>query len=220
MQPSLERYYVSLGAAFARARLGDLLTASVVADDEMVFREGLARGLAMHKFKRLDDRLLARMRPVLSMLTDLAPASLLDIGSGRGAFLWPLLDTFPDLEVTAIDLDPQRAADLAAIGVGLSRLTAEHMDAAALRFEEDAFDGVTLLEVLEHMPDPARAAREAVRVARRFVIASVPSKPDNNPEHIHLFDRASLTSLFESAGARRVSIEDVPGHIIARAVLT
>ena len=209
MEPSLERYYVSLGAAFARGRLGDALTASVLADDEKVFREGLARGLAMHKFKRLDDRLLARVRRVLSMLT------------GRGAFLWPLLDTFPELEVTAIDLNPRRAADLAAIGVGgLSRLTAEHMDATALRFEEDAFDGVTLLEVLEHMPDPARAVREAVRVARRFVIGSVPSKPDNNPEHIHLFDRASLTSLLEGAGARRVSIEYVPGHIVALALLT
>ena len=66
-----------------------------------------------------------------------------------------------------------------------------------------------------HMPDPARAVREAVRVARRFVIASVPSKPDNNPEHIHLFDRKSLATLFEAAGARRISIDDVPGHYVA-----
>ena len=216
MEPSLDRYYVTLGAAFARGRLGDVLPASVLADDEQAFREGLARGLKMHKFKRLDDRLLARVRRVLSMLAGLAPTNLLDVGSGRGAFLWPLLDAFPDLEVTAIDLNEQRAADLAAIGAGgLSRLSAAHMDATALRFDDDAFDGVTLLEVLEHMPDPARAAREAVRVARRFVIASVPSKPDDNPEHIHLFDRASLTTLFEGAGARRVSIDYVPGHMLA-----
>lgn len=220
MEPSLDRYYVALGAAFARGRLGDVLPESVLADDEQVFREGLVRGLKMHKFKRLDERLLARVRRVLSMLAGLAPANVLDVGSGRGVFLWPLLDAFPDLAVTAIDVNEQRAADLAAIGAGgLPRLSAAHMDATDLRFEDGAFDGVTLLEVLEHMPDPARAAREAVRVARRFVVASVPSKPDDNPEHIHLFDRATLSALFESAGARRVSIEYVPGHIIALALV-
>jgi ubiquinone/menaquinone biosynthesis C-methylase UbiE len=220
MEPSLERYYVALGAAFARGRLGDALSASMRDDDEQVFREALARGLKMHKFKRLDDRLLARVRRVLSMLAGLSPASLLDVGSGRGAFLWPLLDAFPDLEVTAIDMNEQRANDLAALGTGgLSRLTAVHMDATKLGFGNDSFDGATLLEVLEHMPDPARAAREAVRVAKRFVAASVPSKPDDNPEHIQLFDRASLTRLFEDAGARRVSIEYVPGHMIALALV-
>ena len=219
MEPSLDRYYVALGAAFARGRLGDVLPPSVLADDAQVFRAALAHGLKMHKFKRLDDRLLARVRRVLSMLAGLAPTSLLDVGSGRGAFLWPLLDAFPDLEVTAIDVNEQRAADLAAIGSGgLSRLSAAHMDATALRFEDDAFDGVTLLEVLEHMPDPARAAREAVRVARRFVVASVPSKPDDNPEHLHLFDRVTLSALFEKAGARRVSVDYVPGHIVALAL--
>lgn len=219
MEPSLDRHYVALGAAFARGRLGDVLSPSVLADDEQVFRAALEHGLKMHKFKRLDERLLARVRRVLSMLAGLGPTSLLDVGSGRGAFLWPLLDAFPDLAVTAIDVNEQRAADLAAIGTGgLARLSAAHMDGTALAFADGAFDGVTLLEVLEHMPDPARAAREAVRVARRFVIASVPSKPDDNPEHIHLFDRASLTSLFETAGARRVSVDYVPGHIVSLAL--
>jgi ubiquinone/menaquinone biosynthesis C-methylase UbiE len=93
------------------------------------------------------------------------------------------------------------------------------MDATSLAFEDDAFDGVTMLEVLEHMPDPARAAREAVRVARRFVLATVPSKEDDNPEHIHLFDRGSLTKLFEGAGARRVTIEYVLNHVVVLALV-
>jgi ubiquinone/menaquinone biosynthesis C-methylase UbiE len=217
---SLDRYYVSLGAAFARGRLGDGLPKAALESDEEAFREGLARGLKMHKFKRLDDRLLARVRRVLSMLTGLSPASLLDVGSGRGAFLWPLLDAFPDLEVTAIDHEERRATDLAAVATGgLARLSAQHMDATVLRFADRAFDGVTLLEVLEHMPEPDRAAREALRVAQRFVIASVPSKPDDNPEHIRLFDRASLTALFTEAGARRVTVDYVPGHMVALALV-
>ena len=34
----------------------------------------------------------------------LAPASLLDVGSGRGAFLWPLLEAFPGLPVIAVEI--------------------------------------------------------------------------------------------------------------------
>src|SRR5690606_22372187 len=102
---------------------------------------------------------------------------------------------------------------------GLSRLSAAHMDATRLSFDDGAFDAVTVLEVLEHLREPALAAREAIRVARRFVIASVPSKPDDNPEHIHLFDPATLARLFEQAGARRVSIEHVPGHMVALALV-
>ena len=65
------------------------------------------------------------------------------------------------------------------------------------------------------MRHPERAAAEAVRVARRFVVASVPSKPDDNPEHMHLFTADNLADLLRGAGARKVSIDHVPNHILA-----
>lgn len=216
MQDELhDRYYVRLGAAFARGRLDDLAHAE---DDAHAFEEGKRRGLRMHKFKRNAE--LPRVRRVLSLLAGLAPESLLDVGSGRGTFLWPLLDAFPDLAVTAVDHDEQRAGDLAAVARGgIAQLRAARMDVTQLDAPARAFDGVTVLEVLEHLDAPERAAREAVRVARRFVVATVPSKPDDNPEHIHLFDRASLTHLFTDAGARSVRVEHVLNHIVALALL-
>jgi 2-polyprenyl-3-methyl-5-hydroxy-6-metoxy-1,4-benzoquinol methylase len=78
---------------------------------------------------------------------------------------------------------------------------------------------VTILEVLEHLHDPAAAARETLRVASRFVIATVPSREDDNPEHIRLFTKASLTELFETAGAERVQIAYVLNHMIALVTL-
>ncbi len=211
-----DRYYLPLAAAFVRGR--EPAIARDVKDDADVFRAGLAHGLKLHKFKRNAD--LPRVRRVLSMLAGLAPQSLLDVGSGRGAFLWPLLDAFPDLAITAIDKEEQRAIDLAAVSRGgITRLAAARQDATALSFANDCFDGVTMLEVLEHMPDPGKAASEALRVARRFVVATVPSKEDDNPEHIQLFDRRSLALLFEGAGARRVTVEHVLNHVVLLAMV-
>jgi len=47
------------------------------------------------------------------------------------------------------------------------------------------------------------------------VVVTVPSVPDDNPEHVRLFDKASLTALFTAAGARRVQVDGVRGHLVA-----
>lgn len=66
---------------------------------------GKAAGLKLHYFKRKDD--LPRVTSVLDFLRGVQPESLLDVGSGRGAFLFPFLRDFPDVPVTAVDLLPR-----------------------------------------------------------------------------------------------------------------
>jgi hypothetical protein len=51
------------------------------------------------------------------------------------------------------------------------------------------------------------------------VVVSVPSKADDNPEHIQLFTEQSLTKLFTRVGVERLSIDYVLNHIIAMAIL-
>src|SRR5688572_14232711 len=99
------RYYTDLAAAFVRGKIGG----SGELSSEELIGLGKDRGLRLHKFKRQAE--LPRVRKVLGVLQGLAPASLLDMGSGRGAFLWPLLDAFPHLEVIALDHNPTRVAD-------------------------------------------------------------------------------------------------------------
>lgn len=208
-----ESHYLTLAAAYARGALRqpDLDDAAAVAAAE-------AAGLRLHRFKRTGG--LARVRRVIGALRGLGVTQLIDVGSGRGAFLWPLLDEMAEADVTAIDLLAHRVADIACVQRGgVDRVRAVRMDACAMGFADGAAHAVTLLEVLEHMPEPARAIAEAVRVARVAVVASVPSHEDDNPEHIHLFDGARLTQMFREAGARRVSVDHVLNHLVVVAMV-
>src|SRR5579883_1012660 len=188
---------------------------SELADEEIRALIQLAqeRELRLHRFKRTME--LPRVRKVLGILQGIQPGNLLDIGSGRGAFLWPLLDRFPFLPVTCVDVLDYRIADILAVRRGgMEQLNALKTDATALPFAARSFDVVTMLEVLEHIPDTQRALAEVCRVANRFVVLSVPSKEDDNPEHIHLFNQQRLQHLLEELGIRRTTFEYVPNHMI------
>lgn len=206
-----DHLYHDIAAAYVRGSLAD---GGAGATGAALLARGRAAGLTLHRFKRTME--LPRVRAVLGALRGIGPASLLDVGSGRGVFLWPLLDAFPALAVTAVEPDTRRRAHLEAVSRGgIGRLTVLGHDASRLPLPDAAFDVVTVLEVLEHQADPAPLAREAVRLAARFVLASVPSKPDDNPEHVQLFTAATLTRLLMDAGADNVRTDHVLGHIVA-----
>jgi hypothetical protein len=54
--------------------------------------------------------------------------------------------------------------------------------------------------------------RQAV-FGQRFLVLSVPSRPDDNPEHIHLFTEPLLRERLQPHAAR-VSVEYVHNHVI------
>jgi 2-polyprenyl-3-methyl-5-hydroxy-6-metoxy-1,4-benzoquinol methylase len=201
----VERYFSELAGAFVRGRLGRR-TATL--------EDGIQAGLRLHKFKVNTE--LPRVQRVLGILRGLAPNNLLDIGSGRGTFLWPLLDSFPELSVTSVESSERRAGDLAAVRIGgIERLDVVRMDAQRLAFVPRSFDVVTMLEVMEHLNSPQAALSGALSAARRFVIVSVPSTPDDNPEHVHLFSPDQLRHMAGEAGCSRMTIEHVLNHRIA-----
>jgi len=208
-----ERYYLEFAAAYVRGSWNDP-DAELPDDPAAMFELGRERELALHRFKR--SATLPRVKRVLGFLEAVQPRRVVDIGTGRGVFLWPLLDRFPELEVTCLDVLAYRVEMLETVRAGgLERLSARLGDATEMPFDDDSADVVCALEVLEHMERPGLAAAEAIRVARSFVVASVPSKEDDNPEHIQLFTPESLEGLFLEAGAKKVSLDWVPGHMVA-----
>lgn len=207
-----DRYYTRLAAAYVRGTLDGLQEET----DASVLRIGLDQGLRLHKFKMTG--LLPRVQKVFGFLHALHPGTLLDIGSGRGAFLWPLLGAFPELSVTVVETDTSRVEDIQAVQRGgIENLRALVMDVSGATFPDSSFDVVTILEVLEHLEYPERAASSVCRLTGGFVIASVPSKEDDNPGHIRLFTKQSLERLFLDAGAKSVRIEYILNHMIAMA---
>ncbi len=220
---ALERsLYQIFAAAYIRGKQLESLSADLLqkpletlspAQLQEIIRLGIEAGLKLHRFKRTMG--LARVQKVLGILRGLAPENLLDIGSGRGVFLWPLLEAFPQLAITATDKLDYRVDDLKAVrDGGIAQLSVEQLDATQMPFEDGSFDCVSLLEVLEHIPQAQEALAEVVRVARRFVVLSVPSQPDDNPEHIHLFSAQALKAMFAQLGIHKVNVEYVLNHLI------
>lgn len=229
IQETLERYDAYLTAAYVRGALMgkrmlsqelEEMPLEVLTDVELaeIALTGENAGLSLYHFKRKEP--LPRVSSVLGFLSGIQPQTLLDVGSGRGAFLFPFLNQFPDTAVTSVDLLPRRVQmlDLVHQG-GVERLTALQQDICTWEKMEKSFDVVTLLEVLEHIPDVQQAVKAAVKLARRYVVVSVPSKPDDNPEHIHLLTKDILTELFGNAGCSKLHFGGVNGHLIMTAVV-
>lgn len=188
--------------------------------DELVTL-GKKAELKMHYFKEKDQ--LPRVQLVMGFLRGMVASgqitSVLDVGSGRGAFLFPLLTEFPGLDVTSIDILPHRVALLHSVEQGgVSNLHALERNLCEWDGPDGAFDAVTLLEVLEHIPEVEKAVANAVRMAGRYIIVTVPSKPDDNPEHIHLFTRDTLTDMFLKAGCSKVKFDSVLNHLFMIAI--
>jgi ubiquinone/menaquinone biosynthesis C-methylase UbiE len=98
--------------------------------------------------------------------THLAPGTrLLEIGCGVGAVLGVLGNAFPGIRITGVDLEERQVlaarAHLAELGLEAG---IHHADALALPFEDESFDHVWMMWLLEHLSDPVAALREARRV--------------------------------------------------------
>lgn len=180
---------------------------------------GMSAELKLYPFKS-GTRMLARTRRTLGFLLSVSFETMLDVGSGRGVFLIPFMKAFPWVKVTGLDLLQERVTFLNELADGgFTQLHAEQKDICNRPFPDASFDVVTMLEVLEHIPDVEKAVDAAVHMARKYVVATVPSKPDDNPEHIHLLTKDRLTQLFAAAGCGRLHFDGVEGHLFMTAAM-
>ncbi|MCD8217274.1 MAG: class I SAM-dependent methyltransferase [Clostridiales bacterium] len=229
---SEERYYNRLAAAYVRGhalRTGKPVLGEELSDEplenlsdeqiRLILAAGQEAELKIYRFKTTHGD-MPRIKKVLGFLKGVGFESLLDAGSGRGVFLMPFLTEFPWVETISVDVLPYRVAFLNDIADGgVTNLKAMEASICEQPLPDDSVDIVTMLEVLEHIPDVKAAVTSAVKIARKHIVVSVPSRPDNNPEHIHLLTRDRLTELFAEAGCRKLNFDGVNGHLIMIATI-
>ena len=168
--------------------------------------------LKLYYFK--NKEVLPRVSIVLGFLKNIYPNSILDVGSGRGVFLFPLLNEFSHANITSVEILSNRLELLNNIKTGgINNLNVLNQDLTNLTLLDNSFDVVTILEVLEHIPNVEKAIKEAIRVSKQFIVITVPSKEDNNPEHIHLLTKDKLTQLFNNNGVTNLKFGGVNGHL-------
>ena len=144
-----------------------------------------------------------------------APESILDVGCGEGVLSEQWADQLGSGRIVGIDLDDPK---LKAEWEKRQRANLEYRveDATNLSFSNGEFDMATAIEVLEHVPDPERTVSEMARVARRWVLVSVPREPlwrglnmargayikdlGNTPGHINHWSKRSFVKMLSRYG--------------------
>lgn len=232
MDELIKKYDIQTAAAWIRGHAAntgiptlreELLSKdlSYLTEEELcrIIESGLKAGLKLYPFKN-GTQILPRVRRTIGFLCSLQFETLLDVGSGRGVFLIPFMKEFPWVRVTALDLLDKRVTFLNELSAGgFTQMHAELGNICIQPFPDDSFDIITLLEVLEHIPEVEKAIEAAVKMAKHYVIVSVPSKLDDNPEHIHLLTKDKLTKMFEDAGCSKLHFDGVPGHLFMVATI-
>jgi len=89
-----------------------------------------------------------------------AGTSVLDVGCGDGEIAWQISQSRPDLQLRGVDVLVRPE----------TRIPVDPYDGTTLPCEDNAYDIVTLVDVLHHCDDPIATLREASRVARQAVV--------------------------------------------------
>ena len=161
-------------------------------------------------------RLMAGFEGTLNRLFErAAPQSVLDVGCGEGVLTYRWAQRLGDAPVVGLDLDD---ASLRAEWETRRRdnLRFQTMPPDRLPCDDDEFDLVAAIEVLEHVPDPQRTVSEMARVARRHLLVSVPREPlwralnmargaylrdlGNTPGHVNHFSKRGFAALLAGHG--------------------
>jgi SAM-dependent methyltransferase len=185
-----------------------------------VDREGTVTGNTYDKYGSKNPvvrRLMGGFEGTLEELfTQADPQSLLDVGCGEGVLTHQWAQRLGDeRRVVGIDLDDP------ALHAEWTKRTAPNLEyrvmkAENLPFADREFDAATAIEVLEHVPDAEHTVAEMARVAKRWLLVSVPREPlwrglnmargaywkdlGNTPGHVNHWSKRSFVALLSRHG--------------------
>lgn len=136
------------------------------------------------------------MEVIYQLVESTNPKTVLDAGCGEGFVSQYLATRNGSMSITGIDVQPQ-AIEFAKNNFG-EAVTYRLGSLYALPFSDNSFDTVVCSQVLEHVDDVETAVAELKRVARHFVVITVPREPYFK---------------FANDFARAIRFSEDPGHV-------
>ncbi len=153
--------------------------------------------------------------------------SLLEVGCGPGESTRRILKMLKGQHLKASEFEERLVQKIHAIDFPVKVIQESVL---ALKREDNAFDGIFLLEVLEHIDDYHLALKELFRVARKYVVVSVPHEPiwrmlnclrgsylsdwGNTPGHVNHWSVSALKKLVGQYGEVEQVLTPLPWIIL------
>jgi len=165
-------------------------------------------------------------RVLLEVIGDVAPTTLLDIGTGTGHVIRTLAHRIGFGLGIDLSLDMLAVARANLEAAGVTNAQVRHGDMYQLPAADGAFDCAVLHQVLHFAELPAAAIAEAARVVapggRLFVVDLAPHDDETlRTEFRHRrlgFADAEIQSWFEHAGLEAGAIHRLPGKVAATVI--
>jgi SAM-dependent methyltransferase len=143
---------------------------------------------------------------LLSLITKLTPASVLDVGCGSGGNLAAIAHVMPQVELAGVDVSPEALALAAQRVPGASF---RQLDAQREKLDEQ-FDLVLCNQVIEHLVDDITALRNMALMAKRWVLVGTMRGRMRKSElaigHFRNYSDVELHAKAEKAGLEVVDI--------------
>lgn len=164
-------------------------------------------------------RLSESNRERIEKTADMIPGdvnSIADIGCGSGLFLNYIKKNFEIPNLIGVDFSESAMQTV--------KTTKKVGEISSIPLEDDSYDLVSALEVLEHLDSEVykKAKEELVRVSKKYILVSVPFSEDlrlenvkcpncenkfNKSHHKRSFEESTMKKLFEEQGYRYKEIE-------------
>jgi 2-polyprenyl-3-methyl-5-hydroxy-6-metoxy-1,4-benzoquinol methylase len=152
----------------------------------------------------------------LARIRDDAGDSILDVGCGPGAYLEALAAL--GYQTTGVDSNSLFVQDASRFSARVYKVDLENVRLS--RFEEGSFDTVLMLDILEHVENDVELLRDGLRVCRKNVILTVPTRMPPalagsqfvfgsyvDPTHLRYYSREDLAQLLKAAGINQAKID-------------
>jgi len=167
----------------------------------------------------LSERCLYWLRALLKY--KLPPAAVLELGSSHGGFV--AMMRWAGYDATGLELSPW-LVEFAKANFGVPMLTGPIEDQD---IEANSLDAIILMDVLEHLPDPAGTIGKCLSLLKPdgIMMIQTPCCPDDSSyeqllssqssfleqlkyeEHLYLFTRRSVQTFFDRLGVGNLNFE-------------